>query len=94
MRIITYAIDHYTGLVYSEVREHGRSLGIAIPVLDFEGMTPENNFQTTYNLEKYPAHQAYVGTDLVWTRKIPNALKNIHRQFWGMKPLQGKNRWE
>lgn len=88
-RIITYAIEQTTGLVYSQVGNE-----IAIPVLDYKGMTPENNFQTTYNLEKDTALAAHIGTIFIWTRKIPNALKNIHRQFWGMKPLQGKNRWE
>lgn len=88
-RIITFAIDRYTGLVFSQV---GRE--IAIPVLDFEHMKPENCFETIYRLETFKAHEAYQGTDLVWTRKISNAIKNLHREFWGMKPLKGKNRWE
>ena len=89
-RIITYAIDKVSGMVFSQV---GRE--IAVPVLDYEGMTPENNFQTKYYLEAVPALSAYIGTDLRWTRKVPNALKNLHRAFWGgFKPLQGKNKWE
>ena len=89
MRTITYAIDRYTGLVFSRVGSE-----VAIPVLDWEGMKPENNFRTEYHLEIGSVHEAYQGTDLKWTRKLSNNLKNIHRAFWGMKPLKGKNRWE
>lgn len=88
-RTIQYAIDKNTGLVFSSV--DGK---VAIPVLDFEHMKPENNFETKYNLEIFSVYDAYQGTDLIWTRKIPNSLKNVHREFWGMKPLKGKNRWE
>jgi hypothetical protein len=88
-RIITYAIDKVSGLVFSQV---GRE--IAFPVLDYKGMNPENNFRIKYYLEKGPALTAYIGTDLRWSRKIPNAVKNVHRAFWNMKPLKGKNRWE
>jgi hypothetical protein len=89
MRTITYAVDQHSGLVCSRVGDE-----VAIPVLDFEHMKPENNFETRYNLEAVPALLAHIGTDFKWTRKIPNALKNLHREFWGMKPLKGKNRWE
>jgi len=44
-KIITYAIDAETGQVISRVGH-----GVAWPVLDFEGMTPENNFKAEYNL--------------------------------------------
>lgn len=89
MRTITYAIEQNTGLVYSQVGSE-----IAVPVLDYDGMKPENNFQTRYDLEKSPVFAAHIGTAFIWTRKIPNAIKNIHREFWGMKLLKGKNRWE
>jgi len=88
-RTIQYAIDRYTGTVFSKVNSEA-----AIPVLDFENMKPENNYEMNYFLEKFPIYDAYNGTDLLWTRKIPNVIKNIHREFWGMKPLKGKNRWE
>lgn len=94
MKTIQYAIDRNTGLVFSKYLEHGSIIGVAIPVLDFEHMKPENNFETIYNLEVFTIYEAYQGTDLVWTRKIPNSIKNLHREFWGMKPLRGKNRWE
>lgn len=94
MKTIQYAIDRYTGLVFSHMRVHGHSMGVAIPVLDFDHMKPENNFETIYNLEIFDIYSAYQGTNLVWTRKIPNFIKNLHREFWGMKPLKGKNRWE
>ena len=89
MKTIKYAIDTYTGLVYSQVGNL-----IAIPILDYENMKPENNFQTIYYLEKFAAFEAYKGTNLKWTRKISNDIKNFHRKFWGFKPLKGKNRWE
>ena len=88
-RTITYAVDKVSGMIFSRVGQE-----VAIPILDFEGMTPENHFQTTYNLEKFSIYIAYQGTDLVWTKKISNAAKNVHREFWNMKPLVGKNRWE
>ena len=88
-RIITYAIDKVSGMVFSQVGSE-----MAVPVLDYEGMTPENNFQTAYYLERVSVFTAHLGTNLLWTRKIPNALKNVHREFWNMKPLKGKNRWE
>jgi hypothetical protein len=87
-RIITYAIDN--GMVFSQVGSE-----IAVPVLDYKNMKPENNFRIRYYLEKVPAISAYIGTNFIWTRKIPNAAKNVHRAFWGgFKPLKGKNRWE
>ena len=82
-RRITYMID-MEGLVYSRVGSE-----VAIPVLDFEGMTPENNYATIYNLKKFNAIE--VAKDLqnvIHTRKIPIEIKNEHRAFWNMKPLK------
>ena len=89
MRTIMYAIDKISGMAFSQV---GRE--IAVPVLDYENMKPENDFHCDYYLEAVPALAAYIGTEFKWTRKIPNAIKNIHREFWGMPMLKGKNRWE
>lgn len=83
---ILYAIDRETGMIWSQV---GRVF--AIPILDFAGMKPENNWQMNYNLEKVPIEQLY-GTypNLIHTRKIPISAKNFHRAFWGMKPIKTK----
>ncbi len=87
MRTIMYGIDGDTGLVWSRVGSE-----VAIPVLQYDQMTPENNFQPIYELEKMDviqtAGQAY--NSVKWTRKIPVELKNRHRKFWGMKPLPEK----
>ena len=83
-RTITYMIEPSTGAVFSRVGSE-----VAIPVLDFEGMKPENNYETIYNLEKFDAIS--VARDLanvIHTRKIPVEIKNDHRKFWGMKPLK------
>ena len=84
-RTIQYMIDNNVGgLVYSRVGSE-----VAIPVLDFAGMKPENNFKMNYNLEKFDVlHMAYSLNNVICTRKIPTALKNIHRKFWEMKPLK------
>lgn len=46
MKTITYAIDH-TGLVISRVGSE-----VAFPVLEYDNMTPANNFRMNYHLEK------------------------------------------
>lgn len=87
MRTIMYGIDRNTGLVWSRVGSE-----VAVPILQYDKMTPENNFQPTYELEKMDviqtAGQAY--NSVKWTRKIPVELKNRHRKFWGMKELPQK----
>jgi hypothetical protein len=84
MRTIQYGIDRNTGLVWSRVGSQ-----VAVPVLQYDKMTPKNNFNTVYELEKMDviqtAGQAY--NSVVWTRKIPTEIKNRHREFWGMKQL-------
>lgn len=88
MKIITYAIHADTGHVYSQVGGD-----VALPVLEFDKMSPENNFAATYHLEKFPLHHlVYEFHLLTWTKKIPLELKNQHREFWGMPKLKsGKN---
>lgn len=83
-RTIQYGIDQNTGLVWSRV-----SSMIALPVLQYDKMGPEDNFQTKYALEKMDVMEV-VGPSynaVRWTRKIPSQIKNLHREFWGMKPL-------
>ena len=83
MPTITYAIDPGTGLIWSRVGSH-----VALPVLDYENMTPANNFTLSYNLEKFDVLSILPAINQVkWTRKIPPKIKNQHRQFWGLKPL-------
>jgi len=90
MRNITYAIDLETGLVVSRVGSE-----LAWPILDYEGMLPENNYAMNYCLEKISVSSVagYYWSLLKWTRKIPLEIKNIHRRFWGFKELKirGKN---
>jgi hypothetical protein len=88
MRTIQYAVDPENGVVYSAVLRHGSREGFAIPVLDFAGMNPENNFEAKYNLEKFENLDTGTWDRLRWTKKIPVAFKNLHREFWGMKPLK------
>jgi hypothetical protein len=81
-RTIQYAVDG-AGLVISRVDDQ-----IAAPLLDYEGMKPENGFEMQYKLEEFPVFALTYMWGLVWTRKIPTEIKNLHRAFWGMKPLK------
>ena len=92
-RTIQYAINEEDGQVWSRVDSE-----VAVPVLDFDGIGKggdgfePGDFRgpTRYNLERFDV--LTVGREwnaLKWTRKIPLEEKNLHRQFWGMKPLEG-----
>jgi hypothetical protein len=84
MKAIRYGIDRETGFVWSRMGSM-----IALPVLQFDKMVPDNDFQTIYELDKFDVIQL-VGSAynaVKWTRKIPTQIKNLHREFWGMKPL-------
>jgi len=84
-KTITYMVNP-DGYVYSRVGSE-----VAIPVLDFEGMKPENNYEMKYDLEKF--NVTTVAGELfhcIGTRKIPIEVKNHHRKFWGMKALKQK----
>jgi len=88
-RIITYGVEHETGLVYSRVGHE-----CAGPVLDFEaigqggdGYAPGDfNGPIRYTMEKMSLRDVY--PYVTWTKKIPVALKNRHREFWGFPPLK------
>ena len=83
-KTLTYAIDVHSGQIISRIGSE-----VAIPVLDYEDMTPENNFIAGSTLTKFPVFAIVnVWDNFEWTRKIPAEIKNIHRQFWGMKPLK------
>lgn len=95
-RTIQYGIESETGLVYSRV---GREC--AGPVLDFaaigqggDGYAPGDfHGPTRCTLEKMPLRDVY--PYVRWTKghgargvpAIPVQLKNLHREFWGFKPL-------
>ena len=82
---IQYAVDTETGMVISRIGSE-----IALPVLQFHKMVPENNFQTVYELEKMDVIAiAHCWKYYKWTRKIPTEVKNKHREFWGLRPLDG-----
>ena len=84
MKTITYAIDPNVGLVFSRCGSK-----MAIPVLDYDGMKPENKYDMLYHLEEcWDTDLVGVWHRLVWTRKIPIEIKNRHRRYWGMKPLK------
>lgn len=96
-RTIQYAIHKDEDIVISRVGSE-----VAWPVLDYaaigrggHGFEPGNyNGPMIYNLEKMPVHA--IGREwqrLKWTKKIPTALKNRHRQFWGMKPITKETKW-
>lgn len=81
-KTIQYGIDLETGLIISRYDKE-----LAIPVLDYEHMKPENGFETCcYYLEKVCLNEL-IYMDIKWTRKIPILMKNEHRVFWGMKPI-------
>ena len=84
-KIIQYAINTETGLVWSRVGSE-----IAYPVLAFDKMTPENNFTAPLILEKALLLNmtGRVWEGLKWTNKIPRANKNEHRMFWGFPILK------
>jgi hypothetical protein len=88
-RIITYAI-HSEGEVWSRVGDE-----VALPVLDFKGMTPQNNFAASYDLEKEDVLRIRSDWNyLRWTKKVPVFAKNLHREFWGfpLLPMTRKER--
>jgi len=83
---IRYAVDQSTGDVVSQNLATNE---LAYELIDFEAMGPQDSYAIKSHLVKcgyleWPAsHWPY----LTWTRKIPTELKNVHRAFWGMKPL-------
>jgi len=79
MKTITYAIDKDTGLVFSRVGSE-----MAIPVLDYDNMKPENNFQIKIDVIEIP-YSTY--KNLKFTRCIPTKIKNMHRVLFRFPPL-------
>lgn len=88
-KTIQYGIEKETGIVLSRVGSE-----VAYPVLDFEAIGKggdgyaEGDFRgpTRYELEKMSVYMIDYPS-IRWTRKIPATVKNVHRVFWGFKPL-------
>lgn len=84
MRHIEYAISR-EGWVFSRVGSQA-----AFPVLEYDRIGEGGNFNAllTYHLEKSSVYAlSSEWSTLVWTKKIPIEVKNIHRRFWGFAPL-------
>ncbi len=81
---IQYGVDQDTGLIVSRVGDE-----VGWPILDYEGMTAANSFTMSHHLERVPllTLAGRVWDAIKWTRKVPVAIKNRHREFWGMRPL-------
>lgn len=82
-RTIQYAIDQDTGLVWSRVGDE-----VAFPECQYIEAGPNNCFDLRYKLEKDTVLRTLPHANLKWTKKIPVKIKNVHRKFWGMKPVQ------
>ena len=84
---IRYGVDLDTDMVISQRLDN---FECAWPILVFEGANPDNNWQMDYELEKIKSTDIpnSVYYNIKWTRKIPIKVKNVHRKFWGMKPLK------
>jgi hypothetical protein len=84
MNAIRYGIDRETGLIWSRVGSQ-----VAVPVLQYDKMVPENNFKAIYELEIFDVIEL-VGSlgSVKWTRIVPIQIKNMHRELWKMKPVK------
>jgi len=92
MTRITYAVAP-DGLVVSRVENQ-----LAWPILNYAAYAKTSaasgDFRGpfTYSLAKVPVFDVGREWDsLRWTKKIPVAMKNLHREFWGFKPLKEKS---
>ena len=82
-RTIQYGVDEQTGYMVSRVGSE-----VAVPVIDFDQMVPEDAFQIKAHLETFSIYDT-TRMSIHWTRKLPIRLKNYHREYWGFKPLKG-----
>lgn len=83
MRHIRYCINRDDGMVYSLVGKE-----IAVAVLQWDKIGENGNFTKPleYELEKMPALSlADIWPRLRWTKKIPQPIKDRHREFWGFR---------
>ena len=88
MRSIHYRIDRDTGMVWSQVFGEGWS----IPVYQYSDFGNNGDFtgEIPVKLERYgiEAVSYRIMNSLIYTKKIPKEIKNVHRKFWGMKELK------
>ena len=77
---IQYGLDFETGLVWSRVGDQ-----VAVPVLDYDAIGPENNFGAGYQLKKFPADVLSHAT-IRWNHEVSEQAKNAHLAFWGFVP--------
>jgi hypothetical protein len=77
---IRYAI-HPDGFVVSQMDSY-----FMWPILQYDDMTPENNFATSYTYERILIGSGEYRS-LKFTKKIPAEVKNFHRRLWGLKEL-------
>lgn len=91
MKHLMYAIDLDTAQIWSRLEGDpaAGSMKIGCPVLEYEKIGEGGDFTKplTYRLEAMGI-EALLHARLKWTRKIPTETKNLHRRFWGMKPLK------
>lgn len=83
---IRYGIDHETRVVVSQNLQTGE---ICWPMVDFGNMTPNDGFCMKWTMGETLDPLEVVDSlhSVQWTRKIPTALKNLHREYWGLKPI-------
>ena len=89
MNRITYAINRRDGFVISRIGSE-----LAWPVYQFSEFGKDGDFtgEIPIALEQLSVYEAVTEwKDLLWTKKIPVEIKNLHRVFWGMKPLPAPN---
>jgi len=93
MRHLMYAVDLDTGEVWSRLEGDPAvaDMKVAVPVLEYEKIGEGGDFTKplTYHLERMSI-TALIHARLRWTRKVPLAVRNLHREFWGMSGLPAR----
>jgi hypothetical protein len=83
MITIQYGVDKNSGMIWSKV-----GYSFAVPVLQTDQMTKKNGLHPIFELEKFEIDEVNTSLGTIkWTQIVPNQIKNLHREFWGMKPL-------
>ena len=59
------------------------------PIIDFENMGPQDGFEMKWKYEKLPMDIGFYQS-VFFTKKIPLAERNRHREFWGFKPIKSR----
>jgi len=82
-KTIQYTI-HQDGFIVARVDSE-----IAWPILQWDKMLPENNYNIEYEYEKLSIFDVSSEYNLLtWTKKIPLESKNYLRSLFNMKPLK------